>query len=198
MHRTHLIALLDAHRATDDAEAADVAHIKHFVADHPDCFGKTNPRGHITGSAYIVDSTGRFLMTHHAKLGRWLQVGGHSDAHEHDPLQTALREAVEESGLTDLRPLSAAPIDIDVHRIPERRRRRVGQQASGVVEPAHDHLDLRYALITATPEAICITPESTDLQWFAFEALAALDLDAASMRAVRKVRRLLDAAPTPA
>ena len=185
MHRTHLLALLDAHPAADAAEATDVAHIKRFVTDHADCFGKANPLGHITGSAYIVDPAGRFLMTHHAKLGRWLQVGGHSDLHEHDPLQTALREAREESGLTDLRPLQTAPIDIDVHRIPERRK------SSGVVEPAHDHLDLRYALITQAPTEICITAESSDLQWFAFEALPELALDSAAMRAANKVRRLL-------
>lgn len=184
MHRAHLLALLDAHASADAAEVADVEHIKRFVTAHPNCFGKTNSAGHITGSAYIVDPAGRFLMTHHARLGRWLQVGGHSDPHEFDPLQTAMREAREESGLTDLRPLMTAPIDVDVHRIPERRK------SSGVVEPAHDHLDVRYALITASPRAIRVSAESTDLQWFSVTDLPGLGLDAAALRAAGKVARL--------
>jgi 8-oxo-dGTP pyrophosphatase MutT (NUDIX family) len=179
MHRTHLLTLLAEHVPTDDKEAADVAFIQRFVQTHSDCFGKANPLGHITGSAYIIDPAGRFLLTHHAKLKRWLQVGGHSDPHEHDPLQTALREAQEESGLSDLRLLRATPIDIDVHRIPERRK---GER----VEPAHDHLDIRYALLTQAPEQITLTAESLDLGWFALDELPGLGLDSAALRAAHK------------
>ena len=182
MHRATLLARLRAHRPTDAKERADRDHIIDFVTRNADCFGKANPRGHITGSAFIVDPTGRFLLTHHAKLKRWLQVGGHSDPGEHDPLQTALREAREESGLTDLEPLGLTPLDVDVHRIPARTK------ASGRVEAAHDHLDVRYVLRTRTPDAIVLTEESTALRWFPFEAIAHLGLDAAAMRAARKAR----------
>ena len=41
-------------------------------------------------------------MTFHRKLQRWLQLGGHGTVDETDPSQTALREAIEESGLKDL------------------------------------------------------------------------------------------------
>ena len=82
------------------------------------------------------------LLHHHRRLDRWLQLGGHDEG-EHDPLATALREAREESGLLDLRPLSTAILDIDVHAIP-----------AGRSEPAHLHHDVRYALQTSTPEAI--------------------------------------------
>ena len=82
------------------------------------------------------------LLHHHRRLDRWLQLGGHDEG-EHDPLQTALREAREESGLLDLTPLSAAILDIDVHEIP-----------AGRSEPAHLHHDVRYALQTSTPDAI--------------------------------------------
>ena len=66
------------------------------------------------------------LLTHHRKLDRWLQLGGHSDG-ESDPRQVALREAQEESGLARFRFLPEAsdplPLDLDVHPIPALRRR---------------------------------------------------------------------------
>ena len=122
-------------------------------------------------------------MTLHRKLGRWLQVGGHSDPDEHDPARTAMREATEESGLPDLRfhpAIGRRPLDIDVHRIPARKQ-----------EPAHDHLDIRYALYTERPEALAITDESDALRWFDLDAVAALGVDAAVLRVLGKLRGLI-------
>ena len=52
---------------------------------------------HHTSTAYVVAGD-RTLLLWHAKLRMWLPPGGHSDPNE-DPVQTALREAREESGL---------------------------------------------------------------------------------------------------
>ena len=46
----------------------------------------------------------RLLLRWHERFNRYQQVGGHGDAGEDDPLGVALREAREETGLTDLRP----------------------------------------------------------------------------------------------
>lgn len=177
--RRPLLDLLAAHPCADAAEAADVAAIAAFVAQHADCFGKANSIAHITASAFVLDPAGRVLLTHHKKLDRWLQLGGHSDPHEHDPAVTALREATEESGLADLRFHPATgrrPIDVDAHRIPARK-----------AEAAHDHLDLRYVLCTDRPDAITLTDESHDLRWFTPAEVAALDVDPAFRRALAKV-----------
>ena len=50
---------------------------------------------HHTATAYVVAS-GRTLLLWHARLGTWLPPGGHSELNE-DPVETALREAFEES-----------------------------------------------------------------------------------------------------
>ena len=39
-------------------------------------------------------------MTHHKKIGKWLQLGGHSDGEE-DLLKVSQREAKEESGINN-------------------------------------------------------------------------------------------------
>ena len=52
---------------------------------------------HHTSTAYVVAGD-RTLLLWHPRLGMWLAPGGHSEANE-DPVQAALREAREESGL---------------------------------------------------------------------------------------------------
>ena len=68
MHRRTLKALLAAYRERWPRESAVVAR---FVDSHPDCFHRSCQVGHITGSAWLVDTTGdRVLLAHHRKLGR--------------------------------------------------------------------------------------------------------------------------------
>lgn len=79
-----------------------VAKFKAFVGDNPKCFERSNLPGHITGSVLITNSSlDRVLLTHHRKLGLWLQLGGHCDG-ESDCSKVALTEGYEESGLKRL------------------------------------------------------------------------------------------------
>ena len=51
-----------------------------FLEAHADCLLRSCLEGHFTGSALVLDAErGRELLTHHRKLGKWLQLGGHSD-----------------------------------------------------------------------------------------------------------------------
>ena len=70
--------------ARNPDERITVDHVTQFVRANPDCFERSCRDGHVTGSAWILshDRT-QFLLTHHKKLGRWLQLGGHA-AGEHD------------------------------------------------------------------------------------------------------------------
>jgi len=70
-----------------------------FLDDETGYFLRNSYNGHFTGSAWIVSpDRSRILMTHHKKLGKWIQLGGHADG-ENDLLKVALREAKEESGI---------------------------------------------------------------------------------------------------
>ena len=119
-----------------------------------DPFTRERLAGHFTGSAWLVSADGqRALLTHHRKLQRWLQLGGHADG-DHDLTAVALREAEEESGLPGLALASAEIFDLDRHWIPERKD-----------VPGHWHYDVRYVVVAGSNEAFVVSEESLELAW---------------------------------
>ena len=94
---------LAAYAARWPEESATVALFAELLGDARDPFLRERLAGHFTASCWLVDrGGGRVLLTHHKKLGFWLQLGGHADG-ERDLRRAALKEAEEESGLADLR-----------------------------------------------------------------------------------------------
>ena len=186
MHRKPLLDLLARYRAAHPEETACADRIRALVETQHNCFERACFPGHITASAWLLSADGkRFLLTHHRKLDRWLQLGGHADG-DPDVAAVALREAREESGLPELRFATLGdtplPIDLDIHRIP----------ANGK-DPAHQHHDVRFVLVAAPGQTIFASDESTSLEWFEMDALEAIADDDSVLRLGRKVRSLLEA-----
>jgi 8-oxo-dGTP pyrophosphatase MutT (NUDIX family) len=180
--RAALAAALERFAPEGPEETRDAAAVLALVRTEPACFSRsTFVPGHVTASAFIVcRRTRKVLLHHHRRLDAWLQLGGHDDG-ERDAPATALREAREESGLTDLVFLTPAILDVDVHSIPAARG-----------EPAHLHHDVRYALATGRPEAIQRDEaESLSLAWFTLEAAAERMGEVGGRRALAKIARLL-------
>ena len=167
--RDHLAQELDAH------ERSMAEEILRFVEREPRCAERSTVEGHLTGSAWIVDPTGRLtLLTHHRKLNKWLQLGGHADG-DLDLLAVAVKEAQEESGLMRLRVLSPRLFDVDRHWIPPRKQ-----------EPGHWHYDLRFLLAADAQEAVVLTDESHELAWIEISRMAEYNPEESMMRMARK------------
>jgi 8-oxo-dGTP pyrophosphatase MutT (NUDIX family) len=148
------------------------AFISKFVAllKHPRAFYRDHLPGHITGSAWIVNQDfTKVLLIEHAKLKRWLQPGGHADG-EQNVINVALREAEEETGVKNLRLLSDAIFDLDIHPIPERKD-----------FAAHDHYDVRYIFQADEKEELIISDESTGLKWVLLDDIEELTNSNVSM-----------------
>jgi 8-oxo-dGTP pyrophosphatase MutT (NUDIX family) len=154
-----LTPLLTGYQATGDTEAADLARMVRLAAASPDPWSRSLPL-HFTASALVVHpATGRMLLRWHVKLGLWLQVGGHADPGERDPLRIALREAAEETGLSDLAPWPDAAL----------RHAVVCDVRPSATEPAHQHADLRFVLATREPQAVAPENDFSPLRWLTLD-----------------------------
>ncbi len=143
------------------------------------CFERTLALGHVTGSAWVVDTTGSWvLLNHHRKLGKWLQFGGHADG-DRDIRRVALREAREESGIEALAFAIPGIYDVDVHRIPARG-----------AEPEHLHYDVRFALFANRSAQPVASAESHDVRWIALDELTSLPVDDSVRRLAAKTINL--------
>jgi 8-oxo-dGTP pyrophosphatase MutT (NUDIX family) len=157
-----ILDLLDGYQPADEAEAADVERVRALAATAGNPWLRSAPL-HLTGSAVIVHpGSGRVLLRWHQRHQDWLQVGGHGDPGESDPLAIALREASEETGLTDLVPWpDAAILHLAIVRVPASSR-----------EPAHEHADVRFVLATSSPQAARPENPEAPLRWLSLpEAL---------------------------
>ncbi len=172
--RSPLLKKLKQYRPVDADDRKQAEKIVVFVEGNPNCFEQSNLAGHITGSAWLVDSSGkRVLLTHHKKLGQWLQLGGHADGNP-DVLAVAIREAQEESGIKNIQPVSEDIFDVDVHFIPERGS-----------EPAHFHYDVRFALCADENEFV-VSSESHNLAWIEIDRVQELTTEESLLRMSRK------------
>lgn len=180
MENYELLQLLKAYNPICDLEKGYKKQIIEFIEANPIIFGKKNPNGHITGSAWVVNrQKNKVLLAHHKKLDKWLQVGGHSEENE-DILDTALREAYEESGLTSLRTLSKCIFDIDIHLIPQ----------YGADKP-HYHYDIRFLLEADDNEKIDISNESKDVKWVPIDRVDNFNNSDSIKRMVDKTKELV-------
>lgn len=153
-----------------------------LLDEHERCFFRDCFPGHITSSAWILSKeTGAALLTHHRKLERWLQLGGHADG-ESDVLASALREAEEESGL---RGFAVVPslghseiLDIDIHDIPARAS-----------EPPHQHFDVRFLFEVSEAQPIRHQEhESKEVRWFSGEEVEIRCDEESLLRMARKAQ----------
>lgn len=160
-----------AQRAVADAFIA-------LLGDAEDPFERARLAGHFTASALVVSGDGRrTLLTHHRKLGLWLQPGGHADG-DRNLARVALRETEEETGLVGV---TVRPdiFDLDRHWIPDHRE-----------VPGHWHCDVRYVVRAGDDESYVVSEESHALAWRAIADVADGDAYDASLR--RMARRWLN------
>lgn len=144
-----------------------------FLGAHPDAMSRGCRVGHLTASTLVMDEPRRrVLLTLHPKVGRWLQLGGHCEVDDASLRDAAIREAIEESGISEVT-MSAAPARLDRHPVP---------CGPG---PLSEHLDVQYLATVPADAQEVISHESDDLRWFAIDDLPD-GLDAAVLALIRQ------------
>lgn len=131
-----------------------------FIEGTDNLFGRDSRSGHLTCSAWILNSgLSAVALVKHIRLGRWIQPGGHIEAFE-TPLEGAQREGAEETGILNLIPWSGDLFHISVHDFPE-----------GKDGPRHYHYDLRYLFIAPENAELVGTLETDGVSWVGIDQL---------------------------
>lgn len=178
MNRQRLIRDLENYTTSAEEELFRPKFLELLL--HPDAYRRFHLPGHMTASAWIVDESKKnVLLTHHAKLNRWLQPGGHADGDE-DILAVALREAEEETGLKNFNLIHPGIFDIDIHTIPARKE-----------FPGHLHYDIRFLFQSDHLEPLIRSEESHALAWFPWTEIERVsDANESMIRMAAKVNNL--------
>ena len=175
--RSGVRQLLQAYRPLDERETGYLDAMLGVLSSDDDILSRHHlDPGHFTASGFVLSpDRASVLLVHHAKLGKWLQPGGHLEPGDADLEASARREVLEETGVADVE--SMGLLDIDIHRFPERG-----------TEPAHDHLDVRFAFVAAFEEV-----ESGDgtieVGWFPLQEVAGWKDRPSLSRPARKLLR---------
>lgn len=154
--RSKLIEMLQTYSSVTSEELKYKNNMIDFIKKNKNCFERSLSIGHITSSAWLLnkDKT-KVLLMHHAKLDKWLQLGGHCDGVS-DVITVAIKETREESGIQNIIAISDKIFDIGIHTIPVNNK-----------EKEHDHYDIRFLLRVTSDEQIIQNRESKELRWVA-------------------------------
>ena len=176
-----LAVLLDRHRPEDGPEIADTRRLRALIEATDDPW-RRELRLHVTASVLIAHPpTARVLLRWHQRQQAWLQVGGHGDPGETDPLAIATREAHEETGLADLEPWPDAQIQhVVIVSVP-----------AGKGEPAHEHADVRFFMATQTPDAARAENAEAPLRWLSLSAAREATSEPNLIETLARMERLL-------
>lgn len=176
-----LTILLADYLPADAVERSDVDEIERLAATGSEPWSQDLPL-HLTASALVVDlTTGRLLLRWHARQQAWLQVGGHGEPGEREPLQVALREGHEETGLTDLKPWPNTAL---LHAVV------VPVQEKGE-SPAHRHADLRFVLATEHPDEARAERPDAPLRWVTVDEALSLTAEENLRETIRRLHHLV-------
>ncbi len=120
---------------------------------------------HMTSSGVVLNPTmDKMLMIHHKIYDTWAWTGGHADG-EDAPLETAIREAQEETGVEKIQPLSTEAASIEVLPV-------FGHQKNGRYVPTHLHFNVSFVLIAQETQSLILNEKETNgVQWVPVEKI---------------------------
>ena len=118
------------------------------------------PGAHFTASSWIMDEAGeKALAVWHNIYRSWSWTGGHLDGCG-DPLETAVREAREETGIKTAVPWDEKLFSLEILTVD-------GHEKRGVYVPSHLHLNMTFLLKASAEEEIRPREgENRAVKWF--------------------------------
>lgn len=149
----------------NEQETHDKAEILRWLNSGTDIFTRNNNAAHLTASSWVVSPDRKqVLMIYHNLYDSWAWMGGHADG-EHDLFAVALRETQEESGLTQLLPITNEIYSLEVLTVD-------GHIKRGCYVSSHLHLNVTYLFEADPALPLRIKPdENSGVAWFPVEEI---------------------------
>lgn len=149
----------------NEQEAEDKRTMIFAISEFDNLLTRENPLAHITSSGYIVnrDRT-KVLMIHHNIYNTWAWTGGHADG-DGDLLAVAIKEAMEETGVKNIKPVTNEVLSLDVIEV-------LGHVKRGSYVSAHLHLNVCYLLEADENDDLIIKKdENSGVRWLPINEL---------------------------
>lgn len=165
-----------------EQESEDLRMMLTYAGKFDDILFRSNEIAHFTSSSWIVNAKHtHILMIYHNIYDSWAWTGGHADG-ESDLLGIALREAQEETGITNLRPLSEDIFSVEILTV-------AGHIKRGKYVVPHLHLNTTFLLEAPDDQQLRHKPdENSGVAWFPIEDV----VKASSEPEMRKIYKKLN------
>ena len=163
MTREKLINTIENYIPFNEQEEKDKQLILSALQMHPNIFERSNLTMHMTASGWVVNQNcDRVLMAYHKLYDSWAWMGGHADGEE-DLLKVALKEVKEESGLSQVTPLSQEIFSLEILTVD-------GHEKKGQYVPCHLHFNITYLLQADDSQALRVKEdENSAVGWFGLD-----------------------------
>ena len=159
----NVFEMIKAYVPFNEQEQKDKEYMLMCLEKEDNIFIRTNPVMHMTASAWTVNrNRTKVVMAYHKIYDSWAWLGGHADGEE-NLLKVAIKEAKEESGLKNVRPVSEEIFSLEV--LPVNGHVKKGEYVS-----SHIHLNLTFLLEADEEENLTIKEdENSGVAWFLLE-----------------------------
>lgn len=153
------IKSIKLYKPYNEQEKRDKELILNCIEKFPNVLTRDNTLSHITSSGYIINKNrDKTLMIFHKIYNSWSWTGGHADG-DSDLLKVAIKEAIEETGLKNVKPISEDILSLDVLTVD-------GHIKKGTYVSSHLHLSIAYLLEADENEELIINEyETKGVQW---------------------------------
>lgn len=132
-----LISQIENYIPFHEQEAADRALLLQWLRSGTDILTRDNLSAHLTASAWVVSpDRSKVLMAYHNLYNSWAWLGGHADGNA-DLRAVAAKEALEESGISEVRPLGNGIASLEILTVD-------GHEKRGKYVSSHLHLNVTY------------------------------------------------------
>ncbi|MBQ5696438.1 MAG: NUDIX hydrolase [Clostridium sp.] len=149
----------------NEQEKKDKELILNAISNYNNILDRECSIAHITSSGYIVNkSRTKVLMIYHKLYNSWAWTGGHADG-DCDLLHVAIKEAKEETGLTNVTAVTNDILGLDVLNVN-------GHIKNNKYVSSHLHLSVAYLLEANEEDELIVNEEETNgVQWIPIDKL---------------------------